>query len=196
MKDGYQIRDQRRLHFMTFTVVDWVDIFTRKVYRDLILDSFNYCRKEKGMILQSYVIMSNHIHVVMGSKDGKLSDLVRDFKKFTASKILKLIETEPESRRDWMLKRFEFAVKSHTRNEKYQFWKHESHPEEIFSEKFLWTKIEYIHQNPVRAGWVHKEDDYVYSSASNYVTLKGIIEVDLAEVRIFDAVKEFNRGLR
>ena len=109
-KEGYNIQQQDLPHFMTFTVVDWADIFSRKNYRDLILESFNFCRKEKGMILNAYVIMSNHIHVVMGSKNGNLSDLVRDFKKFTANNCIKLIKTEPESRQDWLLKRFEFAA--------------------------------------------------------------------------------------
>lgn len=190
-EEGYNIQDQSLPHFMTFTVVDWVDVFTRKSYRDLVLQSFEFCRKSKGMILYGYVIMSNHIHVVMQSKNGKLSDLVRDFKKFTASNILKMIENEPESRKDWMLKRFEFAARSHGRNDIFQFWKYGSHPEEIYTQKFLWTKLDYIHQNPVRAGLVEKSEDYLYSSSRNYNGIKGLIEIDLADVPIFDATKQF-----
>jgi REP element-mobilizing transposase RayT len=190
-EEGYNIQDQLLPHFMTFTVVDWVDVFTRKSYRDLVLQSFEFCRKSKGMILYGYVIMSNHIHVVMQSKNGKLSDLVRDFKKFTASNILKMIENEPESRKDWMLKRFEFAARSHGRNDIFQFWKYGSHPEEIYTQKFLWTKLDYIHQNPVRAGLVEKSEDYLYSSSRNYNGIKGLIEIDLADVPIFDATKQF-----
>jgi len=112
MSQGYQIINQLAIHYLTFQVVDWVDIFTRQNYRDIILDSFRYSQKEKGLWLYSYVIMrnaaqSNHIHLIAASKDGELSDLVRDIKKFTASKILNTIKTEPESRREWMLKRFE-----------------------------------------------------------------------------------------
>lgn len=193
-EEGYNIRQQDLPHFMTFTVVDWVDVFSRKNYRDLVLESFNFCRKEKGMILNAYVIMSNHIHVVMGSKNGCLSDLVRDFKKFTAKNCINLIKTEPESRRDWMLKRFEFAAKSHGRNDIHQFWKYGSHPEEIFTENFMWTKLEYIHLNPVRAGIVEKASDYLYSSARNYVGKQGLIDIDLIEPKFFDAIKESNFG--
>ena len=82
--------------------------------------------------------MSNHIHVIFQAETGDLSDLVR----FTAKEVLKPIEEGPESRSDWMLKRFEFAAKSQSRNSKYQFWKYGNHPEEIFSEKFFWTKLE------------------------------------------------------
>ena len=136
-KEGYIIRDQSKAHFITATVVDWVDVFSRKAYRDCIIESLNFCIKNKGMILYGYVIMSNHIHLIIQSDKNKLSDLIRDFKKFTAKTILHKIETEPESRADWMLKRFEFACKSHSRNEKYQFWQYGNHPEEIFSEKFF-----------------------------------------------------------
>jgi REP element-mobilizing transposase RayT len=187
---GYQIRDQSKPHFMTFTVVDWIDIFTRKIYRDLIIESMTFCQKQKGLILHGYVIMSNHIHVIFQAETGNLSDLVRDFKVFTAKSILKLIEEGPESRSDWMLKRFEFAAKSQIRNSKYQFWEYGNHPEEIFSEKFFWTKLNYIHMNPVRSGIVTKASEYVYSSASNYVRNEGIINVCIPSVPIIDFTKQ------
>ena len=84
MKEGYLIRNQTLPHFITATVVDWIDIFTRQTYRDSVIESLDYCIKNKGMILYGYVIMSNHIHLIIQSEDGKLSDLIRDFKKFTA----------------------------------------------------------------------------------------------------------------
>nr|WP_299420275.1 transposase [uncultured Emticicia sp.] len=107
MSQGYQIINQSAIYYLTFQVVDWIDVFSRQRYRDIILDSYRYSQKEKGLWLYSYAIMSNHIHLIAASKDGELSDLVRDIKKFTASKILNTIKTEPESRRESMLKRFE-----------------------------------------------------------------------------------------
>jgi REP element-mobilizing transposase RayT len=83
MKKGYIIRDKEKAHFITATVVDWIDVFTRQVYRDCVIDCLNYCVANKGMIVYGYVIMSNHIHMIIQSEEGKLSDLVRDFKKFT-----------------------------------------------------------------------------------------------------------------
>ena len=88
MKEGYVIRDQHLPHFLTATIVDWIDVFSRKSYRDCIVECFDYCIKNKGMILYSYVIMTNHVHMIVQSKDGKLSDLMRDFKKFTSKTIL------------------------------------------------------------------------------------------------------------
>ena len=191
MKDkvGYIIRDQSKAHFITATVVDWVDVFSRKAYRNCIIESLDFCIKNKGMILYGFVIMSNHIHLIIQSDKNKLSDLIRDFKKFTAKTILHKIETEPESRADWMLKRFEFACKSHSRNEKYQFWQYGNHPEEIFSEKFFWSKLDYIHLNPVRAGIVVKASHYLYSSASNYVNDYGIITITKVDNPVIDVLK-------
>jgi REP element-mobilizing transposase RayT len=122
MLDGYKIRDQALPHFITATVVDWIDVFTRKVYRDCVIESMDYCIKNKGMVLYGYVIMSNHIHMIIQSSEGNLSDLIRDFKKFTAKTILEKIQTEPESRREWMLERFKLATESHSRNKNYQFY--------------------------------------------------------------------------
>ena len=88
-----------------------------------------------------------------------------------------------------MLKRFEFACKSHSRNEKYQFWQYGSHPEEIYSENFFWSKLDYIHLNPVRAGIVCKASHYIYSSASNYVNNIGIIEITKVDNPVIDVLK-------
>lgn len=175
---------------MTFTVVDWIDVFTRKQYRDILIDSMKFCQKQKGLILHGYVIMSNHIHVIFQAETGNLSDLVRDFKVFTAKEILKAIEIGPESRSDWILKRFEFAAKSQSRNSKYQFWEYGNHPEEIFSETFFWTKLNYIHMNPVRANIVSKASEYMYSSPSNYVYAKGLLDVTVAPIPIIDFTKQ------
>ena len=188
MKEGYVIRDQTLPHFFTITVVDWVDVFSRKNYRDVVLECLNFCVKSKGMILYSYVIMSNHIHLIIQSEEGKLSDLIRDFKKFTAKTILDKIQTEPESRRDWMLERFKLATETHSRNKNYQFWQLSNHAEEIYSEKFMWSKIDYTHFNPVRAGIVSSPQDYIYSSASNYVIGKGIIDVEIVQIPIVDVL--------
>ncbi|MCL9807727.1 transposase [Flavobacterium amniphilum] len=189
MKEGYVIRDQEKVHFITATVVDWIDVFTRKNYRDCIIDCLDFCIKNKGMIVYGYVIMSNHIHLIVQSKEGKLSDLVRDFKKFTAKIILDKIQTEPESRREWMLERFKIATESHGRNKKYQFWQYGNHAEEIYSEKFMWSKLDYIHLNPVRAGIVSKASEYVYSSASNYINGVGIVNIELIEIPKVDVLK-------
>ena len=88
MKEVYIIRDQEKIHFITATVVDWIDVFTRKSFKDIVIDCLAICIENKGLILYGYVIMSNHIHLIILSKEGKLSGLIRGFKKFTAKSIL------------------------------------------------------------------------------------------------------------
>ena len=192
VKEGYLIKNQSAPHFITSTVVDWVDIFSRKVYRDEVIKSLDYCISKKGMILYGYVIMTNHVHMIVQSKEGKLSDLIRDFKKFTSKSILRLIQTEPESRRDWMLERFRLATATHSRNKEYQFWQYGNHPEEIYSTKFMWSKLDYIHLNPVRAGFVSKASHYLYSSASNYVYDEGLLTIEKVDNPIVDTLNLVN----
>jgi REP element-mobilizing transposase RayT len=190
MKEGYVIRDQSAPHFITATVVDWVDAFTRRVYKDCVIDALDYSIKNKGMVVFGYVIMSNHIHMVVQAQNNNLSDLIRDFKKFTARTILNEIQTAPESRREWMLERFKKATETHSRNKNYQFWQYGNHAEEVFSLKFLWSKLDYIHLNPVRAGIVEHATDYIYSSASNYSGNKGILSnVEIADNPVIDVLK-------
>jgi REP element-mobilizing transposase RayT len=187
-KEGYVVRDQTLPHFITATVVDWIDVFTRKTYRDTVIECLEYCITNKAMVLYGYVIMSNHIHLIVQSSDGKLSDLIRDFKKFIATKILEKIQLEPESRREWMLERFKLATESHSRNKNYQFWQYGNHPEEIYTNAFMWSKLDYIHLNPVRAGIVEKASQYIYSSASNYVYDTGLLKIEKADNPIVDVL--------
>ncbi len=88
MSSGCQIREQNELHYLTFQVVEWVDIFSRRVYRDIVMDSLRYCQKNKGLEIYAFVVMSNHIHLLARSETRDLSDIVREFKSFTARKIL------------------------------------------------------------------------------------------------------------
>jgi len=165
MSEGYKIRDQYAMHFITPSVVDWVDVFTRNTYRDIIIESLSFCIKNKALQLYGYVIMTNHLHLIVKSENGTLSDTIRDFKKFTASNILEAIKQGSESRREWMLHRFEWNASQNKRNSDNQFWTHDNHPEQIYTLDFFNQKLNYIHQNPVRAGWVYYPEDYVYSSA-------------------------------
>ena len=181
MSTGYKIANQAAVYYLTFQIVRWIDIFTRKVYRDIIIDSLRYCQQNKGLEIFAFVVMSNHLHLLLRSKTGKLSNTIHDFKSFTAKQILLAIENENESRREWILNLFEFSAKSHKRNEKFQIWTHENHAEEIFSNKFFSQKINYIHENPVRAGIVSHAEDYLYSSAVDYAGGKGLIEICILE---------------
>lgn len=176
--NGYRIRNQEGLFFLTFTVVGWIDIFSRKNYRDLIIKNLKYCRENKSLLIGAYVTMTNHIHIICRSQVGKLSDTLRDFKSFSTKEIIKCIEDEPESRREWLLYLSKFYANKTNQNKEYKLWTNNNHPEEIISEDFLKQKVNYIHENPVRAGCVYEPQHYIYSSASNYISGDGIMEVD------------------
>ena len=177
MSNGYKISEQDELHYVTFQVVRWIDIFTRKVYRDIVIDSFRFCQEKKGLEIYAFVVMSNRIHAILRSSNGRLSDTIKEFKSFTAKKILEQITNENESRREWMLSEFEFAARKHKRNEKYQIWTHENHPVILYGNTLIQQRINYIHDNPVRSGIVAKQEDYLYSSARAYAGLDCLIDV-------------------
>jgi len=184
MTTGYQIKDQIGLYYLTFQVVDWIDIFTRQVYRDIVTDSFMYALENKGFQLFAYVIMSNHVHLIANSCAGKLSTTVGDIKKFTSKKIIETIQTIPESRREWLLNQFQFNAKQHSRNKNYQVWTHENHAISLYSPEFIAEKLAYLHQNPVRASIVVNPEDYLYSSARNYAGLDSILEIELLSLPV------------
>jgi len=179
MSTGFQIKDQSALHYITLQVVYWIDIFTRAHYRDIIIENLAYCQQNKGLVIYGYVIMSNHIHLLVSSDTNNLSDTLRDFKSYTSKKIIESIENEIESRKEWMLFMFKRAAIKHKRNTAYQFWTHENHAEEIFSNTFVSQKIDYIHNNPVRAKIVQFPEEYLYSSARNYAGLDSLLQVEI-----------------
>jgi putative transposase len=176
--DGFKIRDQSAYHFLTFTVVGWIDIFSRQCYRNLIINSFKYCQEHKGLKIGAWVIMSNHIHVIWKAQHNNLSDVIRDFKTFTSKAISKQINQPTESRKDWLLYLLSYYAKKTNANEHFKVWTNNNHPEAIYSEAFLLSKLNYIHQNPIRASIVTEADHYLYSSAVDYSGSKGLVDIE------------------
>jgi putative transposase len=172
MAHTYRIYDQEGLYFVTFTVHQWVDVFTRKAYSDILLESLRYCQSNKGLEIYAWVIMSNHIHLIIESKGFKLSDVIRDLKKHTAKAIVAAIESNvEESRKRWLL----WLLK---KDGHIWFWEEGYHGEEIRTKEFFDIKVDYIHQNPVKAGIVEKEEEYMLSSCADfYGTRKGLLDL-------------------
>lgn len=177
MSTKYKIRDQTKLYFISFAVVHWIDVFSRKDYRDIFLDSVKFCQTNKGLEVYAWVPiaigMSNHVHMIVGSGSLPLEGIIRDLKKFTSSKIIEAIKSNPyESRREWMVWLFERAGKRNPNNTNYQFWQQENHPIELSTNELMEQKLDYIHQNPVATGLVLSAEEYLYSSAKNYAGQK------------------------
>jgi len=177
---GYKIRHQAAIHFITFAVVEWVDVFTRPAYKDIIIESLRHCQQKKGLNLHSWCLMTNHMHLVASAKNSNLSGILGDFKKFTSRQVISNIENNPQERRkDWMLPIFRVQGAANARNGENQFWRQDNHPKECFGAAFTAQKIEYIHCNPVEAGIVDKAHEYLYSSARDYFYQQkcGLLEV-------------------
>ncbi len=177
--DRYKISDQNAMYFVTFTVVNWIDVFTREDYRLEIVESLNYCIANKGLTVYAWCIMSNHLHlIVQAREDHNLSAIIRDFKKFTAKKIIHKINTGIESRKSWMLNQFELIGSKLKRITKYKFWKDDNHAIELSTNKMMDARLEYIHQNPVKALIVEEPEHYVFSSAKDYSGREGLVKID------------------
>lgn len=153
-------------HFLTITIIEWIDIFTKPQYFQIIVDSLKYCQKNKGLLLYEFVIMTNHLHLIAKAGEGnKLSQIISDFKKHTTREILKKLEKD---NRKYILNLIKnsFAKKKDYQN---QIWQRENYPETIMNENFLKEKINYIYNNPVKKGYVAKQEDWLYSSARNRI---------------------------
>ncbi len=176
---SYRIKEENELYYLTFSTVEWLDVFTKKSYKDVLVDSLAYCRKEKGLELFSWCLMSNHIHLVARAKEGfKMSGILRDFKKYTSKTILKKIQEEPESRRSWLLSVMRESAIKNSKVQAYQLWRNDNHPILLYTTEVIQQKVNYIHQNPVKAGIVGNVEDYLFSSARNYAALESVLEID------------------
>lgn len=156
--------NENQMHFLTITVIEWIDVFTKPIYFKVIIDSLKYCRNNKGLELFEYVIMTNHIHLIVRAKESyRLSQIISDFKKHTTTEIYKKLESD---NRKYVLN---LLNNSYSKKKGYfsQLWQRENYPEMIYSLAFLKQKTEYIHNNPVKKEYVLEPEDWVYSSARN-----------------------------
>lgn len=165
-------------YFITITTVGWIDVFTRLRQKYVITDSLKYCQKAKGLEIYAWCMMPSHVHLLCKAKEGSvLSDIIRDFKKFTSKKIIATIKAYPESRREWLLDAFRKACEHLKREQQYKVWQDGYHAEFASSNWFIKQKIKYIHNNPVVAKIVASPEDYIFSSARNYADLDSELEV-------------------
>jgi putative transposase len=172
MSEKYKIYPDG-LFFITMTVVGWIDFFTRANYCDEYIFNLNYCIDNKGLKVFAFVIMPSHVHLVVKVENGHLSDVLRDFKSHASKRFVKLVEdSSTESRKEWLLYMFKFFGNGNKHNVKYQFWQQKNHAFDLFSNKFIDQKINYIHANPVKARIVNEPHHYVYSSANQFTEVK------------------------
>ncbi|EMR04199.1 REP-associated tyrosine transposase [Cesiribacter andamanensis] len=170
MSTNYRSGDEAYPHFLTLTLVEWVDLFSRKRYKDILLESLRFYTQHQRFRLHAWVIMTNHVHLIASAVPGqKLVEAIRTLKRFTAKAMYEsLQEDQQESRKNWMNWIFRAQGKRSSSNEHYKVWIHENHPIELSTPVLLKQRLDYLHQNPVRAGICYRAEDYIYSSAGAY----------------------------
>ena len=164
MRSRYRVDSESGVYFITSTVVDWVPIFINEEMMRILLDSFKYCQRKKGLLIFGFVIMPNHFHMLIGMEEpDRIPSVVRDLKRHTSQEITRCIAASEKQRHLFWLKPF-WGRKNNT------VWQTGYHPILIKSEKWLEEKLEYMHMNPVKRGFVEEPQYWKYSSARNYIS--------------------------
>jgi len=179
----YKFRDQQSAYFVTFTVVDWIDVFTRNDYRVILVDSIKYCQQNKGLLVYAWVIMTNHVHLIIGTDGTKqLERIVGSLKRHTSQVLREAINENPaESRKRWMKWIFEREGLYNPNNTDWQLWQQHSHPIDLSDPFMSKQRLDYLHNNPVKAGFVTEPQYWQWSSAFDYCGGKGPIDVIFME---------------
>ena len=182
MKNVIHFKEAAGCYFITFNITDWVDVFVKPVYKQIIVHTLNHFIEHKELVVYAWCLMSNHLHlVVKPGRNSSISEVEKEFKTFTERKILEFIYTEPEIRRKWMMERFEKSNHPLWLLKKIQLWQNSSNPIYIDSRKSkaLAEHIEYVHKNPLRDRIVSDAEDYLYSSARDYAGMVGLISITI-----------------
>jgi len=178
MSRKYKFYNKEGLYFISFAAVYWINVFVRNQYFRIITDSMSYCREKKGMEVYCWCIMPSHVHLIFKAKNNNPSDIIRDFKTHTSKTLQDEIkENIQESRKEWLLWMFKRAGKKNSNVKNGQFWQQNNKPIELWSPEVIDQKVNYIHQNPVEAGFVNEPENWKYSSAIDFSGGRGIIDM-------------------
>ena len=151
MRSRYTTTDDNSLYFITSTIVEWIPVFTSVKYFEILIDSMKHCQKNKNLKIYAYVILDNHFHMIVASE--KLTRTIQSLKRYSAQELIKTFESGDIK---WLLNQLAFYKKRHKIYSAHQIWQEGFHPELIMNDKMLIHKINYIHQNPVKKGYVDK----------------------------------------
>jgi len=171
-RSRYRFFETEYPYFITNTIVAWLPVFAQPSFVEIVLDSWRFLQRERGVQIFGYVVMENHLHWIAQGTD--LPQQVGRFKSFTARSIIDAME---ERGFKTMLDELRFFKLRHKVDQKYQLWQEGSHPEQIQSDDMMLQKLGYAHDNPIRRGYVDEARHWRYSSARNYEGQKGLIDV-------------------
>ena len=170
-RSRYKFTQVDQPHFMILTVLHWIPVFTRPETVNILLDSLRHLIAE-GLQVYAYVVLENHLHLIAQSK--QLDKDIARFKSFTSRQLLAYLQEKNVST---ILKQLAFYKKAHKTDRTYQFWQEGVHPELVSYDAMMQQKIDYIHHNPVKHGYVDEAAHWRYSSARNYAGEEGLLEV-------------------
>ncbi|NEP18935.1 MAG: transposase [Leptolyngbya sp. SIO4C1] len=174
-RSRYRVLLNTQPHFITCSTVEWMPIFSKPELVAILLNSLQFLQAQKRLTLYSYVIMENHLHLIAIADD--LSKEVGNFKSFTARSIVDWLQAN-QSKSYW-LTRLKAAKLKHKTGQRYQLWQEGFHPKMIASEAMLKQKLDYIHNNPVKRGYVDNPAHWRYSSYRNYMGEPGLLDVTI-----------------
>jgi len=148
------------------------------MYKDIFVDSPNYCIENKGLRVHAWVLMTNHAHLLLDTQGMPFESIVRDCKRHTSKATYKAISANIQKSRDWLNYFFDRSGKYNSRNKNFQFWQNGYHPIHCWKKELIAPKIKYIHQNPVRAGFVNYDYEWKHSSAGDSVKDIGMVKIE------------------
>lgn len=177
MRSRYKIFETEAPYFITSTIVEWLPLFTSMPYFEILRSSFQFSQKKKQLKIYAFVFMDNHVHAIL--QHPQLSRIMQSIKSYTAFEILKQLK---EDKKVWALNVLQNYKLPHKNESRYQVWQEGFHPQLITDDDMLTQKIEYIHWNPVKRGFVDTPEAWRYSSARTFAGEQGVVEVDSLEV--------------
>ena len=176
-RDRYKVIDkEKRPYFVTCTIVSWIPLFGNPKIAGIVIDSLRFLHEKQRLTIHGFVIMDNHLHLIISS--AELSEEMRKFKSFTARSIIDLLMKEKMIR---LLDQFRKNKLSYKQKQNYQVWQEGFHPEVILDSEMLLNKLNYIHNNPVKDGYVKEPGHWRYSSWNNYNVSEemGILPIEI-----------------
>jgi REP element-mobilizing transposase RayT len=161
-------------YFVTATTVNWLPLFSNRNIAQIIIDSLKFLIDNSRVILHAYCLMENHVHLIGYAED--LGKEIANFKSFTARES---IDYYKRCNNRFLLSQLALFKQEYKKDRPYQFWQEGSHPIRIPNREMMEQKIEYIHQNPVRRGYVDEQEHWRYSSAKIYAGREGLLPVSM-----------------
>jgi REP element-mobilizing transposase RayT len=175
-RSRYRVIDTRP-HFVTSTTVNWLMLFSQPALAETIFSALRFLQSQQRLTIHAYVLMENHLHLIAAAAD--LSREMQSFKSFTAKAMIGLLQQQRSQ--NWLEE-----LRSHKRPDKvestYQVWQEGFHPQAIDSLEKMEQKLQYIHHNPVKRGYVDEACHWRYSSARNYEGRQGILDVEVITI--------------